>query len=164
MDQPIPFRGQITPEIYGLIQSVNSRLVYHLGTIVPIVMVVYGLLLFAFRRQAEFLFVPVGTAIVIFLLRKLLRRIFLQLKYNGTFYDEFIFIGELNDEAMVLRDEKDQLELPWAKMQRFKTGPDLLLLYKGSSTFHVLHRSFFASSEVWEAVQGLVRSKIAKGA
>jgi len=162
MDNPIPFRGKITRDIFGLIQSINAVFMHNISTIVPAVLVVYGIFIWAVRRELQYLVVLVGLGIGIFALRKVIQKAQISLSYEKYSYESNDFFGELNPYGVLLKDDQGDLELPWSEFTRFKTGPGLLLLYTAKGTFHVLHRSYFDSEQAWADAGKLVKDRVAQ--
>lgn len=164
MDTPIAFRGKITREIYCLTQTVNSGLMQRMGTVLPAILVVYGIFLWSVNRELKFLIMPLVIAIFIFVLRKYILMFINGLRYGNTSYYEYVFAGELNSNGLLFKDDDGELAIAWSEITRLKSGPGLLLLYKGPNTFHVIHRSYFASEQAWTDAEQLVRNKVSNAA
>jgi len=164
MDTPIPFRGQITKEIFCLTQVANSGFMQRIGTILPAALVLYGVMIWSANRDLKFIIIMPAAAVVIFLLRKQLLDFINGLRYGSTAYDECVFAGELGEEGLLLKDDEGELTIAWSEITHFKSAPGLLLLYKAPGVFHVIHRSHFASEQAWAEAEQLVRRKISKGA
>lgn len=73
------------------------------------------------------------------------------------------FEGSLDDDALRIGGPSGRAGIPWDRIERWKAGRGLLLLFESSRLFHVLAPEFFATPEDWRAARALVAEKVPSG-